>query len=290
VTSGAREPADFVVSRGGLRVAGLDWGGTGPALVLLHPNGFCAGLFDPLARRLATDRRVVGVDLRGHGGSDRPTERSAYRFAELAGDVVAVLDALGIERAALLGVSLGGGVGIIVDQLAPGRVAALVLCEAIAFPISGRDARGSANPMAELARRRRAIWPDRATMAASYAGRAPLNALAPEALTAYLRWGTRDRADGKVELCCPPEIEATIFEVSAEPGGAEAAWAHLGALPCPAAVLYGTRSDLPREWFEGQAQRAAAPLRAVDGGHFFLHEDTARAERLVRAVLAELGA
>ncbi|MER3453135.1 MAG: alpha/beta hydrolase, partial [Acidimicrobiia bacterium] len=71
------EPVVLTVARDGVRLRVLDWGGTGPDLVLLHPNGFCAGLFDPLARRLAGSRRVLGVDLRGHGGSDAPGDRGA---------------------------------------------------------------------------------------------------------------------------------------------------------------------------------------------------------------------
>ncbi len=49
------DPAPVVVDHDGLRIAALDWGGDGPPLLLLHPNGFCAGLFDPLARRLRDD-------------------------------------------------------------------------------------------------------------------------------------------------------------------------------------------------------------------------------------------
>lgn len=48
-------PQPFAVGHDGRDLAGLDWGGAGEHLVLLHPNGFCAGLFDPLARRLASD-------------------------------------------------------------------------------------------------------------------------------------------------------------------------------------------------------------------------------------------
>ena len=47
-------------------------------------------------------------------------------------------------------------------------------------------------------------------------------------------------------------------------------------------VLAGTHSDLPVEWFQAQADRVGAPFVSVDGGHFFLQEDTARAEQLVR--------
>jgi hypothetical protein len=138
------------------------------------------------------------------------------------------------------------------------------------------------NYMAVVARKRRAVWPDRATVLASYASRPPLDRLAPEALAAYVHYGFVDRADGQVELACPPDAEATIFEVSARPAGAPAAWAHLDALTASAVVLAGTRSDLPFAWFEAQAARARARLVAVEGGHFFLQEDTERAERLVR--------
>ncbi len=141
--------------------------------------------------------------------------------------------------------------------------------------------------MADIARKRRAVWPDRATVLASYGSRPPLDALAPEALAAYVRWGFADRSDGQVELACPPESEARLFELSADATGAPAAWEHLAALSASAVVLAGTRSDLPTEWFQAQAERAGAPFLAVDGGHFFLQEDTARAEQLVRAHLEE---
>ncbi|HAQ23705.1 MAG TPA: hypothetical protein DCR10_09150, partial [Acidimicrobiaceae bacterium] len=53
------EPSAGRVVRGGIGTAWLDWGGEGQPLVLLHPNGFCAGVYDPLARRLADRYRVV---------------------------------------------------------------------------------------------------------------------------------------------------------------------------------------------------------------------------------------
>ena len=113
-----------------------------------------------------------------------------------------------------------------------------------------------------------------------------MNALAPEFLDAYVHWGFVDRPDGQVELACPPEAEATMFEVSADAEGARASWEHLAALSCDAVVLAGTGSDLPLDWFKAQAERAGAPFVAVDGGHFFLHEDLDRAEALVREHLA----
>ena len=46
-------------------------------------------------------------------------------------------------------------------------------------------------------------------------------------------------------------------------------------------MLRGTTSDLPGEWFAAQAERAGAPLVTIEGGHFFVQEDTTRAEALV---------
>jgi pimeloyl-ACP methyl ester carboxylesterase len=242
-----------------------------------------------------TDRfRPIGVDLRAHGGTGVPADSPhGYGFSRMAGDVLAVLDELGVERWVALGESLGGGVCSLLDERRPGATRRLMLCEAIAFDVAGapgsrpaRSAPGEPNFMAVIARRRRAVWPDRATVAASYGGRPPLDALAPEALAAYLRWGFVDRADGQGELACPPDAEATIFEVSTGEDGALAAWRHLDALSAPTTVVAGEHSELPMDWFRAQAEQANAPLVSVDGGHFFLQEDTARAERLVREHLA----
>ena len=286
------EPRPVAVEHDGLRHVALDWGGTGETLLLLHPNGLCAGFFDPLARRLTDTFRVVGVDLRGHGGSEPPHTRAGLQYVPMAGDVVAVLDALGIGTFCAVGESLGGGVGAVVDQVSPGRMRHLVLCEGIAFdahafpqghtPGEG----GSGNFMADIARARRAVWPDRESVRARYASRAPFDVVASEALDAYLRWGFFDRADGQVELACDPETEASVFEVTSESGGAVVAFDHLGMMRGRVTVLHGDASYLPKPWFQAQADAAGTELHTIAGGHFFLQEDTARAEAIVRAALA----
>ncbi len=284
-------PRRISVEHDGLHLAALDWGGSGEDLLLLHPNGLCAGFFQPLAERLTDTFRVVGIDLRGHGASDAPPSREGLAYRAMARDVVAVLDALGIGEFAALGESLGGGVGAVVDQEAPGRMRHLVLCEAIAFDASAfpRDAQpgegGTGNAMADMTRARRAVWPDRETVRARYASRTPFDVVAPEALDAYLRWGFADLADGRVELACAPETEATIYEVSAGPTGSPVAFAHLSAMQGRVTVMHGDASYLPKEWFQAQADAARTALRTIAGGHFFLQEDTARGEALVREVL-----
>jgi pimeloyl-ACP methyl ester carboxylesterase len=267
-------------------VAALDWGGHGRPVVLLHPNGFCGGLYEPIATALAgRDARPVAIDLPGHGRSSSPPERAGLHFDAMADAVLAVLDALGIERAAAVGGSLGGGVAILADRARPHVWERLLLAEAVAFPPAAAGPGPGPNPMAEAARRRRRVFSDRPSMVAAYGRRAPLSELAPEALDAYVRWGTKEIADG-VELRCDPEIEAAIFELSGTAAGAPDAWSHLADLTCPAAVVAGRSSFLP-EVFEAQAERCDARFSIVEGGHFVLHEDTERGIELVRRYALE---
>jgi pimeloyl-ACP methyl ester carboxylesterase len=69
--------------------------------------------------------RVVAFDARGHGRSAPARERSQYRYEELAGDLLAVLDALGLERALLAGASMGAHTAVYLALRVPERVSAL---------------------------------------------------------------------------------------------------------------------------------------------------------------------
>ncbi len=70
--------------------------------------------------------RLIGYDARGHGESDPAPQRSAYEYADLAGDLAAVLDHHGIERAAVAGASMGAHTGLTFALAHPERVSALV--------------------------------------------------------------------------------------------------------------------------------------------------------------------
>jgi pimeloyl-ACP methyl ester carboxylesterase len=283
VASPADEPKRSSVEHDGLTIGALDWGGDGPPLVLLHPNGFCAGVFDPLARLLRREYRVLGIDLRGHGTSDAPATFGQCGFVAAAGDVVAALDALSLDEVLVLGESLGGGTGILVDQLRPGLVRRLLLCEPIAMAaVDGLPGAEGENHMSAAARRRRAVWADRATVRKSYGSRPPLNVMEPAALDGYVRWGFRDRSDGQVELSCPPEVEAWFFECGTRDDGAPAAFDHLASLHAGVTIVAADGTDLPDGMFAAQAARAGVDLITVPGTHFFVQEDSARAAALVR--------
>jgi pimeloyl-ACP methyl ester carboxylesterase len=91
-------------------------------VVLVHGINMSAAVWNGLAERLAPERRVVTMDLRGHGSS---VMSGPYDAAGYAADVLAVMDALGIDRAHLVGTSFGGPVVATVAASAPDRVASI---------------------------------------------------------------------------------------------------------------------------------------------------------------------
>lgn len=104
------------------RLNGLD---DRPTLVLSHSLGCDHTMWDPQAAALEGRFRILRYDTRGHGASEAtPGE---YSIAMLAQDLLALADALDIDRFALCGLSLGGMIGQWIAANAPDRLSALVL-------------------------------------------------------------------------------------------------------------------------------------------------------------------
>jgi pimeloyl-ACP methyl ester carboxylesterase len=103
--------------------------GDGPRVtVLLHGLLLNQRMHVPLARALAErGNRIVTLDLRGHGRSDRPPDMWLYGMGFFARDVVALLDHLGIDEAVVGGTSLGANVTLEVASLAPERLRGMVI-------------------------------------------------------------------------------------------------------------------------------------------------------------------
>jgi pimeloyl-ACP methyl ester carboxylesterase len=107
----------------------------GPPVVLLHGGSSGAATWDRLSAALAaTGHRTIAVDLRGHGGSSRTAE---YPLSGFRDDIIGLLDALGLDRVALVGHSLGAYTASLIAQQQPERITRLVL-EEPPVPIRGR--------------------------------------------------------------------------------------------------------------------------------------------------------
>lgn len=111
----------------GVRLRVIDAGpADGPVVVLAH--GFPELAFSwrhQIPALAAAGYRVLAPDQRGYGGSSRPEAVEAYDIAALTGDLVGLIDAVGAERAAIVGHDWGATVAWSVPLLHPGRVAAV---------------------------------------------------------------------------------------------------------------------------------------------------------------------
>jgi pimeloyl-ACP methyl ester carboxylesterase len=111
----------------GLRLEYLEWGSGDEVLICLHGTSMHAWAWSHLAGALLDRYRVIALNLRGHGESDRPAE--GYAIRDYRDDVIAFAKALGIERYALAGSSLGTQVAIAVAAAAPQNVRGLLLSD-----------------------------------------------------------------------------------------------------------------------------------------------------------------
>ncbi|CUR59746.1 3-oxoadipate enol-lactonase [metagenome] len=106
-----------------------------PVVVLSNSMGADLRMWDGVVAALEEHFRVVRYDTRGHGTS--PTAPGPYSMDDLADDVVALLDRLGVEKAHLVGLSLGGMTGIRLAARDPERIDRLVLLCTGAFLEAG---------------------------------------------------------------------------------------------------------------------------------------------------------
>lgn len=119
--------ASGAITRDGLRIAWQEFG-SGPECILLLPTwsivhtDFWRSQVPALAERY----RVLTFDGLGNGASDRPTDPRLYGDLAFAGDALAVLDARGVDRAAVAGVSQGGPWALALTALHPERVSAAI--------------------------------------------------------------------------------------------------------------------------------------------------------------------
>lgn len=133
----------FTTSGGARLYWRLEGAAERPVLLLLNPIGTDMGLWDRTAPQLMTRFRLLRMDARGHGASDAPA--GDYSLAQLAADALAVMDAAGVGRASVCGLSLGGMIAMELALAAPERVERLVLaCTSAAMDVQAWTGRTEA--------------------------------------------------------------------------------------------------------------------------------------------------
>ena len=121
----AIEPQSKKVYANGINIHYWDWGGDKSPIVMLHPSRGFGRMWDFVARCLHPYYRVLCLDQRGHGDTDKPD--IDYAGEDYAADLDAFSRELGLETVILVGHSLGSGVGIIFAAQHPDRISHLIM-------------------------------------------------------------------------------------------------------------------------------------------------------------------
>ena len=227
---------DFVDSTDGVHLAVYDLGGDGVDIVFSHATGFCAGVFLPIMRRLPIGR-LVALDYRGHGRSSRPN--TSMDWAGVGQDALAAVSNLELNRPFGVGHSMGGAALVLAEQAAPGLFNGMWLYEPIIFPPSLREHDGD-NPLARGALRRRTSFESADAAFLNFSSKPPFNALHPEALREYIRYGFDESSDGSLTLRCLPETESATYEM----GARHDAFSGLASMDMAVTVLRGVEAPM----------------------------------------------
>lgn len=185
-----------------------------PVLLFASSLGTTHAMWAPQAEALRDEVRVLRYDHRGHGASEAPP--GPYTIDDLAGDALALLDELEIERVTFVGLSIGGAVAVTAALRAPERFERLVLCSTAAhFPPPEQ-------------------WAERAATVRAQGVEAVADAALERWLTPDAPHELRDRLRAML-LATPREGYAACCEAL---GGYDAR-GRLGALPMPVLAIAG---------------------------------------------------
>jgi non-heme chloroperoxidase len=246
----------FVNVEQGVKIEVLDWGGTGRPMVLLPGLGNTAHIFDQFALKLTPQYHVYAITRRGFGASSAPA--TGYTADRLGDDVLAVLDALKIEKPVMAGHSLGGEELSSVGSRHPERVAGLVYLDAgygyAFYDVSRGDMQID---LAELEKKLAGLHPGK--------GPADPRPLVKELLESVLPGFERDLRQRQKELELAPPAMFAAAQAAAPPSGPTSqimsGMQKYTKVPVPILAIYAIPHDRGPMASSDPAARAAQDAR-----------------------------
>ena len=103
--------------------------GSGPPVLLTHGYSASAHMWEGQVKPFSEKYKLITWDMRGHGRTDYPDDQSAYSEAETVADMAAILDAVGVRKAVIGGLSLGGYMSLAFHLVHPERTEALLIID-----------------------------------------------------------------------------------------------------------------------------------------------------------------
>jgi lipase len=196
-----------------VRLSYFEWNPQGAETVLLvHATGFHARCWDRTVAALPEKFRVVAVDMRGHGRSDK---RGPYVWETFGRDLQEFTEALQLRDAIGVGHSMGGHCVTQVAAWLPGAFGRLLLVDPVIFDPEAYQTdrhRGFATAEDHPVARRRNDWSSWEEMYERFKDRHPFSRWQPAVLEDYCRHGVIARSDGEgFQLACPPVVEASVY-------------------------------------------------------------------------------
>jgi pimeloyl-ACP methyl ester carboxylesterase len=233
LSSGAQttaQPADRFVTVNGLRIHYLEWGAANKQpLILLHGIGRVAHTFDHLAGHFSAKYRVIAVDMRGHGDSDWDPKAN-YLVEDYVKDIEGLATELKLRNIVIWGNSTGGRVAQVFAALQPDLVAA-VIAEDVGPERPREIADGMNNRLRQEDERG---WESEDALFNELRTANPRTA--EEILRAYVRYGSKRRADGRVMWKRDPKIGNGFVPTEL--------WRFVRQIKAPIIYLLGGRSTI----------------------------------------------
>ena len=276
-------PQDRTVFAGGLPVSILE-AGRGDPVLLLHGLGATKASFLPTVMALAKDHRVIVPDLLGHGDTAKPLAR--YDAPTFARFVLQLMDSLDIDRADLIGNSMGGRISLEVAMTTPDRVRSVsLLCPAVAF----LKRRGFV-PFVRVLRPELGIVPHRLPHRMVVRS---IRTMFSQPNRLPMSWYEAG-ADEFLRVFRTPRGRAALYASMRniyldEPGGESGFWMRLERLDKPSLFVWGDRDRLVPAAFDRHVRRtlpSAASHVFRDCGHVPQFEHPDQTHALIRSFLA----
>ena len=246
--------------------------GSGEPVLLIPGLGYPLEMWHRVAPALAERYRVITFDNRGAGRSDVPP--GPYRYADMAADAVAVLDAAGVDVAHVHGTSMGGAIAQQLVHDHPGRVGSLILS---ATWCGGETFHPAEPEVYEILVRRASLPPEegiRVMLPYIYDPATP-----PE----------RIEEDLVIRLAHYPSKEGYLAQNAAASGWDSRAW--LGDVRVPVLVLHGESDRLVNPANAGEIASRIPGARLVmlaGASHLFMSDRPEEANRIVLEFLASV--
>jgi pimeloyl-ACP methyl ester carboxylesterase len=277
------QPTSKYITINDVRIRYLDWGTEGlPPLVCLHGHTGQARIWDEFAEVMRESYHVYALDQRGHGESGYASDGYARdRFVE---DLAAFVDALGLDRFTLAGLSMGGWHSMLYTADHPDRVERIVMVDIGPEPSETAKAGASSRPATPM---------EFPSLDDAFDWMRSSNPWASdERLMQDARDKMKQTADGNWTWKADPSLFNTPLPDMSDSSLISRYWSALEAIPCPILEVRGADSPLVSDEILDRMKAAARDLASIDipdAGHVVTVDKPAEFVEATRSFLKVTG-